>query len=562
MTDKDTGPIAEREMLRAARKQGTGATIRTFVRLSGPGWLQSAITLGGGSLAGSLYLGVLGGFSLLWLQPLMMLFGVVMLGAISYVTLSTGERPFGAIKRHINPVLAWGWVIATFMANIVWCLPQFALGTAALQQNLIPSLDGTAGKFICCALLLIAAGTVVWFYDTGSRGIRIFEIILKIMVGIVVISFFGVVVKMSMQDDGLDWGVILSGLIPDLTLLDRPADTFTSALAATGAYSEYWSDLIVGQQRDVMITAAATAVGINMTFLLPYSLLRRGWDKEFRGLALFDLSTGLFIPFFLATSCVVIAGASRFHTQPQPGVIDGTAPAGLVRQYEDLLRGRVMAEAKAGEVEGEAVQLSVAEQTTRMAGLSEGDKQMAAMLVKRDAFVLAQSLEALTGKKFANYVFGIGVLGMALSTIIILMLISGFTVCEIFNVPPTGWWHRLGCLPPALGVLGPFVWSGKTQFWLAVPTSIFGMILLPIAYLTFFLMMNNRQLMGEGQPKGRARWIWNGLMAVGVGLAAGGSAWSILTREATVRFWVLVMVGLFVLAALVAHFRRTPPREG
>ena len=53
----------------------------TYSKLSGPGWLQSAITLGGGSLAGSLYLGVLGGPSLLWLQPLAMLLGVVMLAA-------------------------------------------------------------------------------------------------------------------------------------------------------------------------------------------------------------------------------------------------------------------------------------------------------------------------------------------------------------------------------------------------------------------------------------------------------------------------------------------------
>ncbi|MGC8846144.1 MAG: hypothetical protein ACP5QY_09875, partial [Candidatus Hydrogenedens sp.] len=62
---------------------------------------------------------------------------------------------------------------------------------------------------------------------------------------------------------------------------------------------------------DVMISAAATAVGINMTFMLPYSMLRKGWDREFRGLAIFDLSTGLFFPFILATSCVVIASAAR-----------------------------------------------------------------------------------------------------------------------------------------------------------------------------------------------------------------------------------------------------------
>ena len=59
-----------------------------YTKLSGPGWLQGAITLGGGSLAGALYLGVIAGFGLLWLQPLAMLCGIVMLSAIAYVTLS------------------------------------------------------------------------------------------------------------------------------------------------------------------------------------------------------------------------------------------------------------------------------------------------------------------------------------------------------------------------------------------------------------------------------------------------------------------------------------------
>ncbi|MEM8680453.1 MAG: hypothetical protein AAGF97_13975, partial [Planctomycetota bacterium] len=58
-----------RAAIREARERGKLATAVTFVRLSGPGWLASALTLGGGSLGSSLYLGILGGVSLLWLQP-------------------------------------------------------------------------------------------------------------------------------------------------------------------------------------------------------------------------------------------------------------------------------------------------------------------------------------------------------------------------------------------------------------------------------------------------------------------------------------------------------------
>ena len=60
-----------------------------YAKISGPGWLQGAITLGGGSLAGALYLGVLSGYGFLWVQPLAMICGIIMLSAIAYVTLST-----------------------------------------------------------------------------------------------------------------------------------------------------------------------------------------------------------------------------------------------------------------------------------------------------------------------------------------------------------------------------------------------------------------------------------------------------------------------------------------
>ena len=45
----EASPAAREEALLAeARAKGTGATLGTWIRLSGPGWLQSAITLGGG----------------------------------------------------------------------------------------------------------------------------------------------------------------------------------------------------------------------------------------------------------------------------------------------------------------------------------------------------------------------------------------------------------------------------------------------------------------------------------------------------------------------------------
>jgi hypothetical protein len=83
----------DRQSIMTAHQKGTGAIIKTYLRLSGPGWLQSGITVGGVSFSSSLYLGVLVGFSMMWLQPVAMILGIIMLGAIAYVTLSVRERP-------------------------------------------------------------------------------------------------------------------------------------------------------------------------------------------------------------------------------------------------------------------------------------------------------------------------------------------------------------------------------------------------------------------------------------------------------------------------------------
>ncbi|MFM1555085.1 MAG: hypothetical protein ACKJR1_01210, partial [Limisphaerales bacterium] len=96
MSEENDSLAQEKELLTSVENASTSEKIKTYTKLSGPGWLQGAITLGGGSLAGSLYLGVIGGTQLLWLQPLMMIFGVLMLSVIGYVTLSTGKSPFQA----------------------------------------------------------------------------------------------------------------------------------------------------------------------------------------------------------------------------------------------------------------------------------------------------------------------------------------------------------------------------------------------------------------------------------------------------------------------------------
>ncbi len=574
----------DRQLILDAKERGTGAKILAYTRLSGPGWLQSAITLGGGSLAGGLYLGILSGYHLMWLQPVAMIMGVVMLSAIGYVALSTKERPFAAINNHINPVLGWGWAIATLMANLVWIMPQYALGTAALQQNLAPEFFGDAknGLISAVAVLFVISAIVIWFYDSGGWGIKLFEAILKILVGIVVLCFFGVVLKMSFSTNDLDWGKILAGYIPNFSLFSNPSPEFSDVLAQAGGYAEYWKNLIVGKQQQVMITAAATAVGINMTFLLPYSMRAKGWDKDFRGLAMFDLATGLFIPFVLATSCVVIAAASQFHAQPAAGLVGETNAKGQVvdaegevieadpnlqGQFNKLLDSRIKSEVSSEEWDKLQQADNAAALQAKRNDLPLPERTLAAMLVNRDAFQLAAALKPLAGATVSQVVFGLGVVAMAISTIIILMLINGFVFCEMLGVEPRGTFHRIGCFMPALtGVAGPFIWGDSdAKAWLAVPTSMFGMVLLPIAYATFFFMMNSPKILGERMPTGGKRVAWNLAMGISTLLATFGCVWSI--KSSAFATYGFVALGVFIGLAIIVHFIRgntssAPPAAG
>ena len=622
----DENVQATRKLLTDA--QASGKTLSTYIKLSGPGWLQAAITLGGGSLGGALFLGVLGGTSMLWLQLLAITMGVIMLSAISYVTLSTGRRPFEAINSEINPGLGWSWVLATAMANIIWCMPQFSLCYDAIDKNLA-NLSGGGGlgdamstKIAVTAFLFVAAGFVVLLNTKQGKAAKLFDVVLKALVGMVVICFFGVVFLLAWNGQ-LSFSGILAGFIPDLSQWSNPAGEMTGVVGGLGESEQaYWTNKLVTQQRSVMIAAAATAVGINMTFLLPYSMLARGWDKPFRGLARFDLATGMAIPYVLVTSCVVIASAFSLHNtiddslssnelavmqesanykgvepillgrienevgkwtassledvksavdaavaaaangvseKQQQGIDDGFKAAESAKSDKDrsaaLLSVMRIAAADPGLSNNSAVAaLPEVDALQKAADLSVEEKRIALSLVKRDAFQLSSTLEPLLGPTFANLVFGLGVLGMGFSTIIILMLINGYAFREMSGSPD-------GTVPFVVGVLVAgisgaswfYLWQGESRFWLTIFASNFGMMLLPIAYVTFFLMMNNERILGSEKPTGTKMLIWNALMlfaVIGAIIAAVSAIYGKMNDEKAFPAIVGLLIA-FVVALIV-----------
>jgi hypothetical protein len=369
------------------------------------------------------------------------------------------------------------------------------------------------------------------------------------------------VIAIANQGGGLSFGSVLAGLVPDLSLLTEPAPAYAADLAAA-RFPELWEGLIVRTQQEVLIAAAATAVGINMTFLMPCSLLRRGWNRGFRGLAVFDLATGLLIPFVLATGCVVLASADRFHGQADQALvadIDAALAKGTYLERLDL----AVAEGFAGDADGYARHtlkgasfqaLTYPEKQERvglvMNLVSEPDRRLAAMLEKRDAGALARALEPLTGSAISHVVFGLGVLAMAVSTVIVLMLISGLSFAEAARQKPGGRAFRWGAFAAGLGALGPFVWTGDARAWLAVPTSNIGMMLLPLAYWSFVLLLNSRRVMGDQRPAGRARLLWNAALVPTALVVTFASGWTVWMKLGALGLGLLGGLAVAILASL------------
>ena len=432
---KEKADLAELE------RKGFVPRWRGYFTKTGPGWLQSALVLGSGSAMASLFAGASLQYKLLWVQPLAMALGIIMFAAMSYQTLSTGVRPFDAMKRYIHPVVAWSWAIGALLATIIWHLPQYALA-AGMTDDMIKAVTGwepssaaaqTVALIVIGLVVLIISTTVVWSYGSGYRGVRFYERILKSLVWMIIVAFLVVIVRSAIAGK-IRWGELFKGFLPLYVPTDR-----------RGA--------------SIVMAAFSAATGINATFLFPYTLLARGWAKEHRGLSRFDLITGMLLPFCIATSLMVIATGCTI--------------------YDPV--------------------------------------QFAAGSTKLPPIQVAAALERVgLSMFFSRIAFGLGIIGMALSSITMHMLISGFAVCEIFGIEPGGWRYRLACLLPAPAAAGVVLWKYLGS-WVAIPTSAICGLMLPIAFIAFFILNNSKRYLGENKPTGVKALVWNIAMLISIG---------------------------------------------
>ena len=407
--------------------------LRGYWKLTGPGWLQSAITLGAGSAGSTILAGAAFGYKLLWVNPLAMFLGVVVFAAIGRQTLLTHARPYDVFRKRLHPALALFWGLTVFVSSVVWQFPQYSLGTAVLKDIL--AVAGLSVPRLPIVLVLLVASTAVcWSYGRGSRrALRTFERLLKYMLFFMVGAFFLVVVK-----TGVDFKALLGGL-------------FGFHIPGT----KEGVTLVLGQ--------LGAAVGVNMTFLFPYTLLARGWGREHLRLKNFDLGVSMFLPFVLATSFVTIACANTLYAR---GI---------------QVRGAVDA---------------------------------------------AHALEPLIGLTLGRIVFSFGVLSMCFTTMVLEMLICGLVLSEMLGFELHGGAYKASTMLANIGALGAFA---ALPFWVPVAASSLNLIMIPAAYLGFFLLQNMKRYLGEDVVRGPKAALWNALLILAIIVVAAGAAAKILS---------------------------------
>ncbi|MDA0803007.1 MAG: divalent metal cation transporter [Planctomycetota bacterium] len=411
-----------------------------YMRHGGPGYLQSALTMGGGTASSCLIAGAAFGFDLLWVPALGMVLGGIVFAAIAHQTLSTGMRPFTAMRRFAGPVFAWGWAIGTIVASVVWHLAQYSLASAVLVD-----LAAVAGwevpRFGMGLLVLAWAIPMALGFGSGAKWRGAFERAMRWMVWSIVGLFALVFVRVGLGHGGEIVDGFLSFRIPD----DR------DGVPALG----------------VIIAGLAAAVGINMTFLYPYTLLARGWGRSHRELARTDIAFGMVLPYIIVTTLMTVVAAITL--------------------------------------------------SATFTGKSIGPVEA------------AQSLGAMVGPIWGRVLFDLGILAMVSSTIVLHMVCCGVAVSEMANRPFGGRAFRWGAMIPAPAVVGSLYWS-DLSIWLAVPTGVVTGFLLPLVYVAFLKLQCSGAYLGRDRPTGGKLVAWAGALALATIVLGTFLAWYAMTK--------------------------------
>lgn len=260
-----------------------------YVKLSGPGFMNAAFTLGAGSFASSVTLGAAYGYDMLWIPLYSFSIGIFMLALAARFVTQTDIPVIKAQDKYHGKFFgsfATG-LVACFIASIVYSFGQYALGSDALT-SLFQVLNINIPKSISWIFLVVISVPLSLMYGSGEnpKGVRFVENAMKVMIGIMLVVF-GAVLCVT--------GINVPAMIKGLLIPKLPSGL----------------DGII-----MMIGSLTATIGVMDWMLFNNGMISRGYSEEHETLGRFDAFFGGLLPVTLILSFVSIAFAEAFAGKP------------------------------------------------------------------------------------------------------------------------------------------------------------------------------------------------------------------------------------------------------
>lgn len=286
---------AEIRQLEELEKKSFPVRFWGHLRISGPGFMDSALTLGAGTMTAAMLSGAIFGYKTMWLLWVSMGLGLFMMAAMARFTCRGGFRIIDIQNR------SHGWVVGSLMTALIGTAAVaviFNYGQYSLGTHLIESLTPVIGfKFPrqvnWIVYMALTSALILNYGQKGRRGIRLVENFMKLSIGIMLVCFGACLIVV-----GVKWGAFFKGLfVPWL-----PSGV---------------------QGLDLFIASSAAAIGVMDWVFFHYAGLARGWGRKHETQARFDIFIGLFLPFVLVNYLVIGVFAGTLYKQ---GLHPETAP--------------------------------------------------------------------------------------------------------------------------------------------------------------------------------------------------------------------------------------------
>jgi Mn2+/Fe2+ NRAMP family transporter len=278
---------AEVKQLEALKAKPPLLRLGGYLRMGGPGFMDSALTLGAGTMTAAMLSGAIFGYRTMWILWVSMGIGMFMMAAMARFTCRGGIPIIAAQKKY------HGWIVGGLMTALIGNVAVaviFNYGQVSLGTHLIESLTPLFGfefpRQINWVLYMAVTSVIVLNYGRkGRRGIKFVESFMKVSIGIMLLCFGACLVLV-----GVNWSEFFRGVfIPWL-----PSGV---------------------EGLDLFIASSAAAIGVMDWVFFNYAGLARGWGKKHESLARFDIFIGLFLPFILVNYLVLSVFAGTLHQQ-------------------------------------------------------------------------------------------------------------------------------------------------------------------------------------------------------------------------------------------------------